>query len=468
MDASRLPRRAAALALLLVAWPACRDDAPPPSGSGTQDDDDDPTSSGDATSSGSGSATSTTTTTDDPTDGPDWTSGGESTCIPMDGEGPCYVQTLVPVPSVNLVYGDFDGDGALDFAAHDDAEPDRVLLFAGAGGSFADPEPLAFEPAPMHDGNALSLAQLRLMDTASGPDRIFVQGTYGSLGDITIDMWWTDGGSLKRFYAPTQSPPAGPWFGDFDGSGDVDLAFAPGGNTLDPLDVHACDPGGCSNPQARTVPDAPSPPWTILGGEVTGDARADLVAVRRTGTAGAYESEAVVLRGLANGFEAGTPVALGPDLSASSVWLVDVTGDAALDLVIASDAGDTTNDANSRYLHVFAGDAAGGFVETVVLDVEMNVRGLTVADFDGDGFPDLVARRSDTQVLDIYRGDGSSFTLGPRYAIDQVDTGREGDAVGPWATRVADLDGDGTLDVLTVVESDEAGRAVAVLIAMPQ
>ena len=457
------------LAFLLLGAPACGDDGAPASGSGPDDDDDDDGTASETGATGTtGSTTAmvtTSTTTDDPTEGPDWTSGGDSTCIQMDGEGPCYVQTIIPIPSVNLVYGDFDGDGALDFAVHDDAEPDRVLLYAGAGGSFADPEPMAFDPAPMHDGNPVALAQLRLMDTASGPDRIFVQGTYGALGDITIDMWWTDGRGFARFYAPTQMPPAGPWFGDFDGGGDVDLAFAPGGNTLDPLDIHACDAGGCGSPEGQTVLGAPAPPWTILGGEVTGDARADLLAVRRTGTAGSYQSEAVVLRALASGFETGAAIDLGPDLSASSVWLVEVTGDAALDLVIASDAGDTTDAENSRYLHVFEGDAAGGFAETVVLDVEINVRGLTVADFDGDGFPDLVARRHDTEVLDIYRGDGSDFTLGPRYAIDQVDTGQDGEAVGPWATRVADLDGEGTLDVLTVVESDASGLAVAMLIA---
>jgi hypothetical protein len=453
----------------LCAAVACGDDGGSPSGSGESDATGEATTAEtESTSSTAATSTTTTTTTDDPTEGPDWTTatGEPSECVAMDGDGPCYIESLVPIPSVNLVYGDFDGDGELDFAVHDETgAQDAVLLYAGTGGAFAEPEPFAFDPAPMLDGNATALGQLRLMDTASGPDRIFVQGTYGALGDVRIDLWWTVDGSFTRFYAPTQSPPAGPWFGDFDGAGDSDLAFAPSGNALDPIEVHACDAGGCGSPQTHAVTGPPSPPWTILAGEVTGDARADLVAVRRTGTAGAYQSEAVVLRALASGFQPGTPIDLGPDLSASSQWLVEVTGDAALDLVVASDAGDTTDDENSRFLHVFEGDGAGGFTEAVVLDAEMNVRGLTVADFDGDDFPDLVMRRHDTEVLDVYRGDGSSFTLGPRYQIDQVDTGRDGEAVGPWPTRVVDLDGNGVLDVLTVVESDAEGLAVSVLLA---
>jgi hypothetical protein len=456
--------RGRALALFFCAALACGDDGALPSG--TSDDDDGATGTGTSGTGSSGASTTTpatSSTTEDPTGGPDWTTGEETSCINMDGEGPCYVQTLIPIPSVDLVYGDFDGDDAIDFAVHDDA--DGVLLFAGEGGTFAAGTAMAFDPNPMHDGDPVALAQLRVMETMSGPDRIFVQGTYGSLGDVAIDMWWTDGGGFTRFYTPTQSPPAGPWFGDFDGAGDVDLAFASMGNTLDPLDVHACDPGGCGDAEAQVVTGAPSPPWTILAGEVTGDARADLVAVSRTGTAGAYASHAVVLRATASGFETGAPIDLGPDLSASSSWLVELTGDAALDLLVASDAGDAADDGNARYLHLFPGDGAGGFATGDVLDAEMNVRGLAVADFDGDDFPDIVARRHDTEVLDVYTGDGSTFTLGPRYQIDQVPTGQQGEAVGPWATRVVDLDGNGVLDVLTVVQSDAEGLAVAVLLA---
>jgi len=78
--------------------------------------------------------------------------------------------------------------------------------------------------------------------------------------------------------------------------------------------------------------------------------------------------------------------------------------------------------------------------------------GLAVGDVSGDGIPDVLTSNQIDQSISVLRGDGTGrLTPAPG---SPVALGAE-----PYSLKLADLDGDGKLDVVVPLAS---GRAVAV------
>lgn len=182
----------------------------------------------------------------------------------------------------------------------------------------------------------------------------------------------------------------------------------------------------------------------------------------------------------------GSPYALGAS---------DVTGDGALDLLVADQSG-------GRVV-VLEGDGVGGFAEIGAFAAGSGPGGLAVADFDGDGHPDLAVANHETDHLTLLRGlgggafephPGSPLSLGVAphvHLVASADLDEDGHAdlvvdhrdagglrifrglgnggFGPGRTvdmggdpyraiRIADLDGDGHLDLATPNEHEVGVR----------
>jgi hypothetical protein len=124
-------------------------------------------------------------------------------------------------------------------------------------------------------------------------------------------------------------------------------------------------------------------------------------------------------------------------LAPGAVQLADMNGDGIKDLIVAN--------SGSNSILVYAGLGNGQFGPAVNgghgFFAGTNPSGVTVADVNGDGKPDLLVANSgsnDVSVL-LGQGTGTSWTLAPGPRIKT--------AAGPVATVVADLNGDGRLDL---------------------
>jgi hypothetical protein len=118
-----------------------------------------------------------------------------------------------------------------------------------------------------------------------------------------------------------------------------------------------------------------------------------------------------------------------------SLALADLNGDGRLDLVVANDeSGDVT---------VLLGDGKGGFVAASgsPFPAGKSPNDIAIADFDGDGKPDLAFANHDTQYVTVLIGDGrGAFRPAPASPVAVQSRPH------PHGIAAADFDGDGHVD----------------------
>ncbi len=137
---------------------------------------------------------------------------------------------------------------------------------------------------------------------------------------------------------------------------------------------------------------------------------------------------------------AGSP--FGAGASPQSVATADLNGDTFPDLVTANYGGNTVS--------VLLGDGTGAFTAASgsPFAVGVNPISVAIADFNGDGKPDLVTANADSNSVSVLLGDGAGgFTVasGSPFAV-----GGE-----PQAVAVGDFNADGNPDILAANNSDQ-------------
>ena len=139
----------------------------------------------------------------------------------------------------------------------------------------------------------------------------------------------------------------------------------------------------------------------------------------------------------------------GLDGGPTEVEMVDIDGDGHLDLVSVGDHGNPFINTDQHGIILWLGDGAGGW--SVVQTGDFGYGGIAAGDMNGDGLVDVAygihhdysATDLGDQLLEVALGDGTGHAWFPW--DDGLAT--NGETWGMQATDVADVDGDGDLDV---------------------
>jgi FG-GAP-like repeat len=166
--------------------------------------------------------------------------------------------------------------------------------------------------------------------------------------------------------------------------------------------------------------------------DLDGDGKLDLITANDTGTT------VSVLRSLGNGTFA-PEVTYAAGMNPSSIVALDLNADGKPDLAIA-------NKTSSGTVSVLLNLGNGTFAPAVSYAAGGYTASVAAADVDGDGKPDLVTANSngfddsdDASVL-LNQGNGT-FAVAVNYAV----------GVSPTSVAIADLNGDGKLDLAIVL-----------------
>jgi FG-GAP-like repeat/PKD domain/FG-GAP repeat len=232
--------------------------------------------------------------------------------------------------------------------------------------------------------------------------------------------------------------------GDFNGDGHPDLAVANGEEKS--VSVLLGNGNGGFSPAIGSPFAVGSYPRSVAVADFNGDGHPDLAVAANSGESG---SVSVLLGDGSGGFSnaPGSPWSAG--VSPSSVAVGDFNGDGHPDLAVA-------NWSESGSVSVLLGNGSGGFspASGSPFAVGRYSRSVVVADFNGDGHPDLATASASDNNVSVLLGNGSggfSPAIGSPFTV-----GRD-----PESMAVGDFNGDGHPDLAT---ANLVGYSVSVLL----
>jgi len=247
-------------------------------------------------------------------------------------------------------------------------------------------------------------------------------------------------GARAQFTPVTSSPfaagaaPCSVVAGDFNGDGKLDLAVANSGDNT--VTVLLGDGTGGFSTAIGSPFAAGNAPQSLAAGDFNGDGKLDLAIVNF-----AANTVAIMLGTGTGQFIAasGGPVSVG----ASPVFVStgDFNGDNKADLIVANN-GDNS-------LTVLFGDGTGHFAASPgsLVTLASAPQALALADLNHDGHPDVAVASSSGNRITILLGDGTGHFSSP--SNGSVTTGSL-----PVAISLADMNGDGNLDMLVANSGD--------------
>jgi hypothetical protein len=379
--------------------------------------------------------------------------GGATVCVPNGAVLAACAGTPVlgELPEVGtgtlsptaVASGDFNGDNKADLAiANTNAQ---LSLYLGAGNGLFQPSgSYAFGNTSLSQGFLQSIA-VGFFDANTTLDVAVTNAGNGGQVSSTVSVLLGNGdGSLRAAvnYA-VGFEPVSVITADFNADSKTDLAVA--NYTSGDVSVLLGNGDGTFKPALSDIGDANQ--YALAAGDFNGETKTDV----------AIASSGVVLAGLGqgNGKLAGNPFEqVGSSKSfPGSIVTADFNGDKKLDLAVTG--GQAPNPAQNL-INVLLGNGDGTFQLAVGYPVGAGPNSLAVADLNKDGKQDLLVTNTGVTAaagdhVDVLLGKGDG-TFQPFSAY--------GVATSPVSLTVADFDGDGVPDVATA--NGEVGNNFAV------
>jgi hypothetical protein len=314
------------------------------------------------------------------------TGNGSGEFLP--GPGSPY---LVGNDPKSVAVGDFNGDGLPDLAIANFEDGTVTVLLNAKTGIFA-----AATNSPFTVGDAPTAVVVGDFNKDGKLDLAFAN-FYGN--NVTLLLGNGSGG----FTAATGSPFAvgtGPHSmvaADFNGDGNLDLAVA---NATDGTVTVLLGNGSGGFTAATGSPfPAGSDPVFVAEGNFNGDSKPDLAFVNE-----GNDTVTVLLNNGSGGFTQAPTSPFPVGSQPVCVAVGDFNGDGNSDLVITNSGSNTVTE--------LYGNGKGGFTEAPgsPFPVGTDPEFVAVADFNGDGKPDLVVANSDDSTVSILLNSYSATT----------------------------------------------------------
>jgi uncharacterized protein (DUF2141 family) len=230
---------------------------------------------------------------------------------------------------------------------------------------------------------------------------------------------------------------------------------------LAPLVTFAQHPTGSRFLPAVTYSSGGSFGNAVAVGDLNGDGKPDLVV------ANGYNADnnggVAVLLGNGDGtFQPGVTYDSGGTASfANSIAIADVNGDGKLDLVVADSCNDS-DCKNGSWVAVLLGNGDGTFQKAVKRRSGGAAWAVVVADVNGDGTPDLIVGNvcsGTNDILTCTEGGSVAVLLGTGNGEFMTAQTYNMNEPGSYSLSVGDLNGDGKLDVIMTSFCTDQGCA---------